>query len=63
VTRRAIGICAAVERVRWGAWDQEVTMAPRSYARAVQRTGACALLLPPDPRAKAESVSGSRSTR
>jgi putative glutamine amidotransferase len=51
VSRRAIGICAAIERVRWGAWDQEVTMAPRSYASAVQRTGARAVILPPDPRA------------
>ena len=47
----AVGICAAVERVRWGVWDQEVAMAPRSYATAVQRAGAIALLLPPDPRA------------
>jgi putative glutamine amidotransferase len=54
VSRRAIGICAAIERVRWGAWDQEVTMAPRSYATAVQRTGAVAMLLPPDPRAASE---------
>ena len=28
----AIGICSAVERVRWGAWEETVTMAPRSYA-------------------------------
>jgi putative glutamine amidotransferase len=55
VSRRAIGICAAIERVRWGAWDQEVTMAPRSYASAVQRAGACALLMPPDPRAQSEA--------
>jgi putative glutamine amidotransferase len=54
VSRRAIGICAAVERVRWAAWDQEVAMAPRSYARAVQRTGARAVILPPDPRAEAD---------
>lgn len=45
----AIGICAAVERVRWGPWDEVVTMAPRSYATAVQAAGALALLLPPDP--------------
>ncbi len=43
-----IGICAAVERVRWGVWDETVTMAPRSYATAVQRHGALAFLLPPD---------------
>lgn len=47
----AIGICAAVERVRWAAWDETVTMAPRAYATAVQATGALALLLPPDPSA------------
>jgi putative glutamine amidotransferase len=46
-----IGISGAIERVRWGAWDQEVTMAPRSYATAVQRAGAIALILPPDPLA------------
>jgi putative glutamine amidotransferase len=51
VSRRAIGICAAVERVRWGVWDQEVAMAPRAYAAAVQRAGAVALVLPPDPLA------------
>ncbi len=47
----AIGICAAVERVRWAAWDETVTMAPRSYAAAVQSAGALALLLPPDDAA------------
>ena len=51
---RAIGVCAAIERVRWGAWDQEVTMAPRSYATAVQRAGAVALLLPADPLAESD---------
>lgn len=51
MSRPAIGICAAVERVRWGPWDETVTMAPRSYATAVQAAGAVALLLPPDPTA------------
>ncbi|MBA2240403.1 MAG: gamma-glutamyl-gamma-aminobutyrate hydrolase family protein [Solirubrobacterales bacterium] len=45
----SIGICAAVERVRWAAWEETVTMAPRSYAAAVQRAGALAFLVPPDP--------------
>ena len=45
----AIGICAAIERASWGAWSgEEVTMAPRAYAAAVQRAGALALLLAPD---------------
>ena len=47
----AIGICSAVERVRWGAWEETVTMAPRSYATVVQAAGAIALLLPPDDAA------------
>jgi len=51
VSRRAIGICAAVERARWGAWDEVTTMTPRSYAREVQASGALALLLPPDEEA------------
>lgn len=50
----AIGICAAIERVRWGPWDETVVMAPRSYATAVQKAGAIALVLPPDGRANDE---------
>jgi len=37
--------------VRWAAWDETVTMAPRSYATSIQASGAVALLLPPDPAA------------
>lgn len=44
----AVGICAAVEQVRWGAWDTVVTMAPRAYAQSVQAAGGLALVLPPD---------------
>jgi putative glutamine amidotransferase len=45
----AIGICAAVERVSWGVWDgYEVTLAPRTYVRCVQRAGGIAIVLPPD---------------
>jgi putative glutamine amidotransferase len=44
----AVGICAAIERVHWDPWEETVTMAPRSYAAAVQAAGALALLLPPD---------------
>ena len=49
-----VGICAAVERVRWGPWEETVTMAPRSYAAAVHRAGAIALLLPPDEAAETD---------
>ena len=54
MSRPAVGICAAVERVRWAFWEETVTMAPRSYSWAVQRAGADALLLPPDEHAVAE---------
>jgi putative glutamine amidotransferase len=43
-----VGICAALERVRWGPWEAEAAMMPRTYVTAVQAGGALALLLPPD---------------
>jgi len=50
VSRPAIGICAAIERVSWSVWDgYEVVLAPRAYATAVQRAGGIAVVLPPDP--------------
>jgi putative glutamine amidotransferase len=48
MTDPAIGICAAVERVRRDPWDEVVTMVQRTYPAAVQRAGALALVLPPD---------------
>jgi len=51
----AIGICAGVERVSWGVWNgYEVTLAPRSYVRCVQRAGGLAIVLPPDETAVEE---------
>lgn len=50
----AIGICAAVERVRRDPWDEVVTMIQRTYPAAVQREGAMALILPPDEAARSE---------
>jgi putative glutamine amidotransferase len=47
----AIGICAAVERVRRDPWDEVVNMVQRTYPAAVQRAGGLALLLPPDDAA------------
>jgi putative glutamine amidotransferase len=47
-----IGICAAVERVRWGPWDEVTFMLPRTYVAAVQRAGGLALMLPPDAHAQ-----------
>jgi putative glutamine amidotransferase len=51
VSRPIIGICTAVERVRWGPWDDFVAMTPRSYVSAVQAAGGLAVLLPPDDAA------------
>jgi putative glutamine amidotransferase len=48
VSECAIGICAAVERVRRDPWDEVVTRVQRTYPAAVQRAGALALVLPPD---------------
>ncbi len=51
----AIGICAAIERVSWGAWlELEALIVPRTYARAVQRAGGIGVILPPDDRVAAE---------
>ena len=49
----AVGICAAVERARWGVWDQTIALAPLGYAKAVQGAGGLALLLHPDGREEA----------
>jgi putative glutamine amidotransferase len=48
MSRPVIGICAAIERARWGAWETLVLLSPRNYSLAVQREGAIALLLSPD---------------
>jgi putative glutamine amidotransferase len=49
-SRTVIGICTALERAQWSVWDQEAMLLPRSYIDAVQRAGAMALMIPPDPR-------------
>lgn len=48
MSRPVIGICAAIERARWGAWDTLVLLSPRNYSLAVQREGGLALILSPD---------------
>lgn len=48
-TRPVIGICAALERARWGAWDQEAALLSYSYLTAISHAGALALMIPPDP--------------
>jgi putative glutamine amidotransferase len=49
--RPVIGICSALDRVRWGAWHERAALIPYTYVRAIQRAGGMALLLPPDPAA------------
>ncbi len=49
MARPVIGICTPLERARWGAWDLDAFLLPRSYVDAVNRARALALLLAPDP--------------
>ena len=49
MARPVIGICTALERARWGVWDQEAVLLPRNYVQAVQRAGGLVLMVPPDP--------------
>jgi putative glutamine amidotransferase len=49
-----IGICAAVERARWGVWHQPAALMPMGYVEAVQRAGGLPLILPPDEGAIAD---------
>jgi putative glutamine amidotransferase len=44
-----IGLCAALERARFGVWEEEASVLSHSYMKAVQRAGGVALMLPPDP--------------
>ena len=44
--RPRIGICAAIEQARWGAWDRQAHLTPRSYVDRVHDAGGLALLLP-----------------
>lgn len=48
MSRPVIGICTALERARWGMWDQQALLLPRSYVEAVQHAGALVVMLPPD---------------
>ncbi len=45
-----IGLCTALERARWSVWDQEAVLLPRNYLEEVNRAGALAVLLAPDPQ-------------
>src|SRR5215218_2010607 len=47
----AIGICAVRERARWAFWDQAAHLVADTYVRAVQASGALAVLFAVDGRA------------
>jgi putative glutamine amidotransferase len=49
--RPLIGLCAALERARFGVWEEEASVLAHSYMEAVQRAGGLAVMLPPDPGA------------
>jgi putative glutamine amidotransferase len=48
--RPAIGICAALEHARWGAWDRPAALLPFEYITEIQRAGGLALMIAPDER-------------
>jgi putative glutamine amidotransferase len=49
--RALVGICAAVEPASFGPWTNEpAVILPLTYAESVQRAGAMAALLAPDPQ-------------
>jgi putative glutamine amidotransferase len=47
--RPLIGVCAALERARWAAWDQEAALLPYSYLTEISRAGGLGLMISPDP--------------
>lgn len=50
MARPVVGILASVEPVSWGPWvDRPSALVPAALAEAVQRAGAMAVLLAPDP--------------
>lgn len=52
-----IGISTYLEAsVRWGVWEHRAAVLPAGYHRLVQRTGALAVLLPPDEPEQAARV-------
>jgi putative glutamine amidotransferase len=48
--RPAIGICTALTDASWGPWSERAVLLPLDYVAAIQRAGALALMIPPDPR-------------
>jgi putative glutamine amidotransferase len=49
MSRSVIGISTAVEQARWGPWDQDAMLTPRTYLDVVGAAGGLPILLPADP--------------
>jgi putative glutamine amidotransferase len=47
VSPPVVGICAAVERARWAAWNVEANVSQRTYSDAVAGAGGVPVVLPP----------------
>jgi putative glutamine amidotransferase len=48
-TRPVIGITTGLTRAQWGPWDRRAALLPYEYITAIQRAGALALMIAPDP--------------
>ncbi|MBB5134343.1 gamma-glutamyl-gamma-aminobutyrate hydrolase PuuD [Thermocatellispora tengchongensis] len=47
MTRPLIGITSYLEAARWGSWVREAVLSPPAYAKAVEKAGGAAVVLPP----------------
>ncbi|MGC9221037.1 MAG: gamma-glutamyl-gamma-aminobutyrate hydrolase family protein [Solirubrobacteraceae bacterium] len=47
--RPVIGVAAAIEQAKYSVWDRPCVLVQYSYVQAIQRAGAMAVMLPPDP--------------
>lgn len=47
--RPAIGIFTSITEASWGVWSQPTALLPLAYIAAIQRAGALALMVAPDP--------------
>jgi putative glutamine amidotransferase len=48
-SRPVIGICTALEQAQWGIWERRAALLAYDYLTAIQRAGAVAVMVPPDP--------------
>jgi putative glutamine amidotransferase len=54
--RPVVGITSYVEQARWGVWDKPAVVLPYEYVRAVEASGARAVVVPPSPEGVGELV-------